>query len=58
MLEIAPGVEVKFCRIGGLTTGLLYWRSEAITYKPYACTYAYARMTWAYGSDGALMFSQ
>src|SRR5690242_19024610 len=27
-----PWTAVKFCSIGGLTTGLAYWRSEAMTY--------------------------
>lgn len=47
VLAIAPGVSVKFFKIGGFAMGLPYCRSEATTYLSKDWTYAYARMTWA-----------
>ena len=55
VLATAPGTAVKFCKIGGLTTGFPYWRSEAMMYASNDWTYAYARITCPYGSEGALM---
>ena len=55
---IVPPIEgtfVRFCSIGGLTTGLPYSISLAINHRSADCWYANAKIRVAYGSSGALV---
>lgn len=60
MVDDILGTAMNSRRAGGLTIGLPYSKSPTMMYRSSDWAYAYAKMTAAYGSDGAgaLKFSK